>query len=581
MMSTNAGVDTATAAARRRQRRLRSWLKHERQTVAMELAAALHHSRDGERVTNYGLRAPKTASSGQRPSVLTEPEPQGRAVTVGCPGAVPVCAGLIRQGGRGGGLLLTAAALRQRKEEERQKELEEREEAQKRTDEEQSLLAVPRALRTPEQKRRIDEICAESLASRSSQLARRKRKKKLPRCTLPRQGCRRLCDHQRQAPTVSPVYSFMLPVQLLDMVFDMSVVVLRQVLGLMVQKTVVRPQLQSIEGRRLFLSFSRGSSSWSRLFTRPQRFFSCFSISGCRCPCCSGSCRFLRCCCGKDFGAPTVAARWEICALLRSSVFGSHSFGVCFRSTGFWTFLGDDIWERFRIQRVLVQHWIHVYVSLRRLLEDFHKISMSRWTSDLEVDAWCCSSYSAQCLVRQLLWEMTSWLFSYFVQCLVRHWIHGAASLCGHSTGVALGQACCARCVHDKCLGPAAHHSGGAAVAVPLHGRQHPRQCAETGSHGLTVQQTTEILLLQYMTGALAGPDNADSVGSTVGIVLDRRDMPAGASFFRAVYTGTRPGVPPPSGRGRVAGTPGACSQVFCHPIGCIVGTRLDRHAVL
>ena len=71
------------AAARRRQRRLRSWLKHERQTVAMELAAALHHSRDGGRVTNYGLRAPKTASSGQRPGVLTEPEPQGRAVTVG------------------------------------------------------------------------------------------------------------------------------------------------------------------------------------------------------------------------------------------------------------------------------------------------------------------------------------------------------------------------------------------------------------------------------------------------------------------------------------------------------------------
>ena len=40
-------------------------------------------------------------------------------------------------------------------------------------------------------------------------------------------------------------------------------------------------------------------------------------------------------------------------------------------------------------------------------------------------------------------------------------------------------------------------------------------------------------------------------------------------------------GFPPPSGREGVAGTPGACSQVFCHPIKCIVGTRLDRHAVL
>ena len=54
-------------AKRRRERRLRAMLRHERQTVAMELAAAHHHSRDG---------APKTASSGgRRPGVLKEPEP--------------------------------------------------------------------------------------------------------------------------------------------------------------------------------------------------------------------------------------------------------------------------------------------------------------------------------------------------------------------------------------------------------------------------------------------------------------------------------------------------------------------------
>ena len=68
---------------RRRQRRLRAMLRHERQTVAMELAAALHHSRDAEPGPYHGLRTQKTASSGQRPGVLTEPEPQGGAVTVG------------------------------------------------------------------------------------------------------------------------------------------------------------------------------------------------------------------------------------------------------------------------------------------------------------------------------------------------------------------------------------------------------------------------------------------------------------------------------------------------------------------
>ena len=64
------------AAKRRRERRLRSMLRHEQQTVAMELAAALHHSRDVGPGTHVGLRAQKTASSGgRRPGVLKEPEP--------------------------------------------------------------------------------------------------------------------------------------------------------------------------------------------------------------------------------------------------------------------------------------------------------------------------------------------------------------------------------------------------------------------------------------------------------------------------------------------------------------------------
>ena len=36
--------------------------------------------------------------------------------------------------------------------------------------------------------------------------------------------------------------------------------------------------------------------------------------------------------------------------------------------------------------------------------------------------------------------------------------------------------------------------------------------------------------------------------------------------LFSAVYTGTRPGFPCHQGGEGVAGTPGACSQVFCHP---------------
>ena len=66
------GVGTSSAK-RRREGRLR--------TVAMGLAAVLHHSGDAGSGTYAGLRAQKTASSGQRPGVLKEPEPQRGAVT--------------------------------------------------------------------------------------------------------------------------------------------------------------------------------------------------------------------------------------------------------------------------------------------------------------------------------------------------------------------------------------------------------------------------------------------------------------------------------------------------------------------
>ena len=146
-------------------------------------------------------------------------------------------------------------------------------------------------------------------------------------------------------------------------------------------------------------------------------------------------------------------------------------------------------------------------------------------------------------------------------------------------------------CMHDKCPDPDAQYSGGAAVAVPLQGRQHPRRCAETGSHGLTVQQTTEILLLQYIdkavdvgcaspasslvqsvrrqsrshscsfdaghcrshacccatTGAWAGRDSAETVGfRSWHCLLDRlMTCPPACRLFRAVCTGTRPGLTP------------------------------------
>ena len=79
-------VDGAGAAKRRRERRQRAMPRHERQKVAMELAAALHHSRDvWPTVTYKAPRRQKTASS--RPGILPEPAPQGMSVAPLCLGS--------------------------------------------------------------------------------------------------------------------------------------------------------------------------------------------------------------------------------------------------------------------------------------------------------------------------------------------------------------------------------------------------------------------------------------------------------------------------------------------------------------
>ena len=145
---------------------------------------------------------------------------------------------------------------------------------------------------------------------------------------------------------------------------------------------------------------------------------------------------------------------------------------------------------------------------------------------------------------------------------------------------------------NNTCSSPAAH-SGGAAGAAHHRGHLHPLRGAEFGSHGPHCSTDHEIPRLQFLdkdftcpllshTGALTGPDSAVSVGFRSWHCLGQvDDMPAGVSFFLAVYTGTRSGFPRHQGGEGVAGTPGACSQVFCHPIRCKVGTRLDRYAVL
>ena len=96
---------TTGAAFRRRQRRLRSWLRHERQSVATELAAALHHSRDARsEVAHVALRGQKTTSKWTRPE---PPEEVSEPILAGGDATDDVTVAF-----------LVAAALKEKKDEE-------------------------------------------------------------------------------------------------------------------------------------------------------------------------------------------------------------------------------------------------------------------------------------------------------------------------------------------------------------------------------------------------------------------------------------------------------------------------------
>ena len=195
------GSAGTSAARRRRERRLRSWWRHECQSVRMALTSAAHHSSEkvAADVKDAGLRAQTMVSAGQRPGVLTEPESQEGAVTVGyvaAPGPLLVVASLA-----GGDEVdattvsyLLKAALMVKKYEEEEKERKRLERRQVLLNEFFALADVPLQHRSPQQVSRLEALAKtldDELAAHPSQPSRRKRKKKrkkrLPRTRfLPR-----------------------------------------------------------------------------------------------------------------------------------------------------------------------------------------------------------------------------------------------------------------------------------------------------------------------------------------------------------------------------------------------------------
>ena len=132
--------DGATSARRRRERGLRSWWRHECQSVRTTLTAATHHSaaKVVAREMNSGLRAQTTVSAGSRPAALKVPELLvGGLGAPRCPGSGVPSLALAVLGGDGDGVdasclaFLVRRAVEDKKEEEEKTKAEEVKEEQR------------------------------------------------------------------------------------------------------------------------------------------------------------------------------------------------------------------------------------------------------------------------------------------------------------------------------------------------------------------------------------------------------------------------------------------------------------------
>ena len=189
------------SARRRREQRLRSWWRHERMTVAAELAVALHHSRGvGPAVPHEALRGQTPASLvGRRPGVLKEPVPPVVVEHAACPWSGAPLLAIPCLGGGADGVDVTTTrfllkkALLRKKEDEKEK-----------AEHEEKILELNRRVQADLPLSATEHLAwrqwigiAPAASSSSSGGKRRKRKKRRKRRT-PRTSSRSLLGRRRQ-----------------------------------------------------------------------------------------------------------------------------------------------------------------------------------------------------------------------------------------------------------------------------------------------------------------------------------------------------------------------------------------------
>ena len=310
MTSLEVDGDGASAARRRRERRLRSWWRHECQSVRMALTTAAHHSAEkvAADVKNAGLRAQTMVSAGAWSGVLKDPAPQG-AVTVGYVAAPvpflssPMLADAAAEAVDARTLkYLLKCALRRREEEEEERKEREMELAK----ENELQRGVTEAL----EKAR--------LALEPSRGSKRKRKKRrrrrLPRSSVPRGG--RARRRQRQWYVLAGFLGDGSPRAVFPSIVcgdstgavlgqgDMPVVVPSGASGQTVLKTAGSPQLQSIVGRHLPLR-AANADPHGPVCTADHGDSTVAAYFGGRCSCWRVV-QILRCCSEKPLSLPQL-----------------------------------------------------------------------------------------------------------------------------------------------------------------------------------------------------------------------------------------------------------------------------------
>ena len=222
----------ASAAKRRRERRLRAMLRHERRSVAMALAEFTHHSSRGQRTARAWeeVEVENATHDGLRAQKKTPPPGERHRAALGGGSSFTVAA----VAGRCGGAFLLKVALQLKKDEEEEARKVEMEQVQavkeqwrarRKVLKDEFMALLDLESRSSLQERRLQELL-DALdahdASKPSSGSSKRRKRKLPKAPLDVPVL--FSDKSQQ------FFEFFLPqVQFLDRMVDIPVVQQRQV----------------------------------------------------------------------------------------------------------------------------------------------------------------------------------------------------------------------------------------------------------------------------------------------------------------------------------------------------------------